>query len=622
MPPLSSVWTTAGDAWNDCRHRWRSLLLTGVAVRVVSLLLLTPLYAVTLRIAIAGSGRTVLTDQDLLYFVTSPIGLGGLFLVSVAIVAAVALELAAFLVVLSQPSNATSLVAALRTTLARCPRVLRVSARLVIQVIIWIAPAGAVAAATYALLLSQFDINYYLTARPAAFWAAGAIAVCLGVYVAVVGLKLSADWFLALPIALFEGIESPRVPTVSRERMSGSRWEVRGWIIGWLAASLLVSMGVSLLVGATAWLLAPFWPRSLTAVAAGVGLGLAALVAVGVATNLLSTVAFAALLRRLYLRLGGSVDAEVDREALDHQRGVWLTATRLATGVGLALLAAVTIGFVAISSVPIEDDVLVIGHRGSPLSAPGNTLASVRAAIEDGADWVEIDVQETADGEVVVFHDSDFMKAAGVDLKIWDATANRLAAIDLGAGFAPEFAGERVPTFAEVLAECRGKAGVVVELKYYGHDVRLEQRVIEIVEREGMADQTMFMSLYRPGVEKFKSLRPDWRVGQLLSVAVGSKSRLEGDFLAINGSFAKRGLIRSAHRDGREVYAWTVDDPLAMSALISRGVDGVVTNLPAVARSVLAERSGMPPIMRLLVDLADRFKLASPYTPAPLAESP
>ena len=79
-------------------------------------------------------------------------------------------------------------------------------------------------------------------------------------------------------------------------------------------------------------------------------------------------------------------------------------------------------------------------------------------AIADGADWVEVDVQETTDGEVVVVHDSDFMKLAGVPLKVWEATIAEVEAVDVGSRFDPAFAGERVPTLAAVLEACRGRA--------------------------------------------------------------------------------------------------------------------------------------------------------------------
>ena len=72
---------------------------------------------------------------------------------------------------------------------------------------------------------------------------------------------------------------------------------------------------------------------------------------------------------------------------------------------------------------------MVIAHRGAAGKAPENTMASIRQAIEDGTDWIEIDVQETADGKVVVIHDSDFMKLAGVNMKVWDGTLHELKAI-------------------------------------------------------------------------------------------------------------------------------------------------------------------------------------------------
>lgn len=617
---LARVRSIAASLWGECRPRWRALLGAGIALRVASVLLLGPLYAAVLRLAIAGSGKRVLTDQDLLYFVTSPIGVAGLVVVSALAVAIAALELGVYLSVLSQPPEATSSLAALKFTLRRAVRIARVAVRVIVQTLLWLAPALVVAGVTYVALLSKFDINYYLSGRPASFWGAAVIAAGLAVYLGVVALKLASDWFLALPIAMFEEEDHRRVGGLSRQRTADQRWAIRGWLLAWAAGSMLASTMTTLLIGAAAWLIAPLWPTSLAATAVGVGLSLAAVIVASVAVNLVSVVALAALLRRLYQRYGGAQPSPLGGDARDALS--WITKRRLKIGALLAPLIAATAGFVAIASMPIEDNVAVIGHRGSPRSAPGNTLASVRAAIAEGVDWVEIDVQESADGEVVVFHDSDFMKAAGVDLKIWDATADRLAKIDIGSPFGPEFAGERVPTLAQVLDQCRDKAGVLVELKYYGHDVRLEERVVEIVENAGMAEQTMFMSLNREGVAKLKALRPEWRVGQLLSVAAGSASRIEADFLGVNASFANRGLIRAAHRGGHDLYVWTVDDPLTMSSLISRGVDGVITNVPTVARAVLAERAELTPVSRLLIDLADRFRLASPLRPPTTPEAP
>jgi glycerophosphoryl diester phosphodiesterase len=351
-------------------------------------------------------------------------------------------------------------------------------------------------------------------------------------------------------------------------------------------------------------------------VALGAGLSLATLLGVALLTNLAGTAAFAALVRRYHFALGGRDAGTLVAPREDWAFPLRMTRARIVAGSGLGGLAAITLGFVALGGLPMEDQVVVIAHRGAPRAAPENTLAAVRAALDAGADWVEIDVQETADGEVVVFHDADFMKAAGVNLRVSDATRDDLATIDLGAKWGGAFSKERVPTLAQVLDLCRGRAGVLVELKYYGRQVNLEQRVVDVVERAGMAHDTMFMSLRREGVARMKSLRPEWRVGLLLSVAVGNHRRLEADFLAVNASFATHDVLREARRSGREIYAWTLNDPVAISGAVGRGVDGIITDLPSVARQVLRERAEMPPIARVLVGLADRFRVAIGATAA------
>ena len=195
-------------------------------------------------------------------------------------------------------------------------------------------------------------------------------------------------------------------------------------------------------------------------------------------------------------------------------------------------MVAPTVGVFAIRSVRLDDKVEVTAHRGSSAVAPENTMAAVKQAILDRADWVEIDVQETADGQVVLFHDSDFMKLSGVALKIWDATMEDLKDLDVGSWFGAEFSRERVPTLGDVLAECKGKAGVNIELKYYGYDQQLEQRVVDLVEIHGMQSDVVIMSLKQEAVQKMKSLRPDWKVGFLMSVSAGDLVNIEADFLA------------------------------------------------------------------------------------------
>jgi len=329
--------------------------------------------------------------------------------------------------------------------------------------------------------------------------------------------------------------------------------------------------------------------------------------------------AFALLVVELFRRQGGSGRGEVERyraaQSYALSAGVRISLGRAVTAICLLAAAAGALGVFLFLGVRGQNDILVIAHRGASSVAPENTLASVEAAIGQKADSIEIDVQENADGEVVVTHDSDFMKVAGVPTKIWDATWEELQRIDIGSWFDPRFAAERVPRLSDVLGRARGRARVTIELKYYGHDQQLEQRVIDRVEAAGAVGEVEVMSLDYGAVEKMRALRPHWTVGLLAATALGDLSELDADFLAVNVGLATRGFVRRAHATGKRVYVWTVNDPVRMFQLANLGVDGLITDRPGLAREVLERRARLSAVERLLVGLAFHFGAAAPDLP-------
>ena len=272
-----------------------------------------------------------------------------------------------------------------------------------------------------------------------------------------------------------------------------------------------------------------------------------------------------------------------------------------------SLLAAMGVGLFAFAVNRDQRVVVVIAHRGSSATAPENTLAAFRLAADQGTDFIELDVQESADGQVLVVHDSDLMKVGGNGTKIWEGDAATLRAVDIGSSKDPRFSAERVPTLAEALAACKHRCGVVVELKSYGHNQQLEARVAAIVEEAGMEQDCVFMSLNHDMVHTLKALRPSWRVGLLIAKAMGDVTELDADFLAVEARMATRSFVRRAHRADQDVYVWTVNDPAWMLEGLSRGVDGLITDKPDLARTVIATRAQMSESQRFLVALLIRF---------------
>jgi glycerophosphoryl diester phosphodiesterase len=327
----------------------------------------------------------------------------------------------------------------------------------------------------------------------------------------------------------------------------------------------------------------------------------------GLAVTILNVSLFSLLIVRLYVHTGEPREPRLPL-CLPARWDLHRLSGRARAGLAtLAVLAAAGFALLAFLATRSTQPMLVIAHRGASAEAPENTLAAFRLAAEQGTDFVELDVQESADGEVVVAHDSDLMKVGGAALKIWETDAARLRAVDVGSHLGPQFAAERVPTLAEALAVCRGRCRVIVELKSYGHDDRLEERVAAIVEAAGMEDDCIFMSLDHAMVERMKRLRPGWRSGVLVAKAVGDLTALRADFLAVEARIATRRFVRRAHQAGREVYVWTVNDPAWMLTAMSHGVDGLITDRPDVARQVIARREALSDAQRLLVALLVRL---------------
>ena len=602
-----------GHVARDFRSGWKQLTLTNLVYKLVAFVLLTPLVGILFRVLLAAAGKDVLADQDILFFFLGPVGwlcgiaVGGLWL------AIVALEQAALMAVLcaNQGQRRVDFVAAIQFAGTHAWPVLRVTARMVGISLLTAAPCLAMAGIVYVALLGEFDINYYLQEKPPVFLVALGIAGILAVALAVVLLRLFTGWLFALPLVLFENVRPSSALRVSSQRARGHRRQLLLWIVGWALASSALSVVATSIVFGVGHFLVPRAAGTIGLLTLAIGVTLVLWAGANLVANLLSTISFAAIVFNLYRLLAREDDLDLSRLSLREPAArasrFQLTRTRLLAAGVMGVLLAIGVGYWALRGARLDDKVKIIAHRGSSKAAPENTLAAVKRAIADGTDWVEIDVQETADGAVVVFHDSDFMKLAGVDRKIWDVTLADLQGIDIGSRFAPEFQGERAPTLAEVLDECRGKVGVVIELKYYGHTQQLEQRVAEIVESHGMVADVVIMSLKIDAVRKMKSLRPEWTVGLLMSVAAGDLKDSGADFLAVNAKFAKRRFVSSSHRKGREVFVWTINDASTMSTMIGRGVDGLITDKPALAKSVLAQRAQMSSLERLLLELAGIF---------------
>jgi glycerophosphoryl diester phosphodiesterase len=244
---------------------------------------------------------------------------------------------------------------------------------------------------------------------------------------------------------------------------------------------------------------------------------------------------------------------------------------------------------------------LVIAHRAGALHAPENTLAALELAIRQEADYAEIDVQRSLDGVVVVVHDADLMKIARDPRRIAQTEYAELAKVDIGKMFHPDFTGERVAKLSDFLERAKGRIKLMIELKYYGKDPELAGETLRLVRESLMEQEVAVISLNLDALRQAQRLAPHIPMGYLSSVSVGNIARLDVDFLAVSGKAATSGFIRNAQKRDQPVYAWTINDVDGMVGLIVLGIDGLITDDPALANQVIKQFQTLLPVERLLL---------------------
>jgi glycerophosphoryl diester phosphodiesterase len=177
--------------------------------------------------------------------------------------------------------------------------------------------------------------------------------------------------------------------------------------------------------------------------------------------------------------------------------------------------------------------------------------------------------------------------------RVADLTAAEVATIDIGRKRGPQFAGEHAPALEEVIDLVRGRMKINIELKYNVPDPGLAPAVVELLRREDFIDQVVITSLDYSALKQVKSLEPRLRTGHIVTAAVGDVLRTEADFLSLNSAKATTSLVRRARASGKEVAAWTVNDPEVMLRMIERGVDNIITDDPALLVRVMRERAAL-----------------------------
>jgi glycerophosphoryl diester phosphodiesterase len=266
--------------------------------------------------------------------------------------------------------------------------------------------------------------------------------------------------------------------------------------------------------------------------------------------------------------------------------------TKLLAGAGLAftlLFSPLSQAFAAETTGDLRK-VDNVAHRGASAYAPENTIAAFDKAVEMKADYIEIDVQRSKDGKLVLIHDTTVDRTTDGSGKVGNLTFKELRNLDAGSWKGEQFAGAQIPTFDEILDRYHGKIGILIELKapelYPGIEENVAKELKERNLDKPQNEKIIVQSFNHKSMKKMNELLPKAPIGVLTSSSADTTEQALQEFSTyadyFNPSYGivTEDLVNQVHSLGMKIGSWTVRSQEAAAFLLDVGVDAIITDYP------------------------------------------
>lgn len=263
----------------------------------------------------------------------------------------------------------------------------------------------------------------------------------------------------------------------------------------------------------------------------------------------------------------------------------------IGTGVAFSLLfSPLSQAFAEEPTVGERKQVDNVAHRGATAYAPENTIAAFDLAVDMKADYIEIDVQRSKDGELVLIHDTTVDRTTDGTGKVGELTFEQLRSLDAGSWKGEQYEGEPIPTFEEILDRYRGKVGILIELKAPELYPGIEKQVAEALKERNLDkpqnEKIIIQSFNFESMKTTNELLPLVPIGVLTSNRVHTTPEALQEFSTyadwFNPSYGivTEELVNQVHSLGMKIGSWTVRSQEAADFLFEMKVDAIITDYP------------------------------------------
>ncbi|HDR7469611.1 glycerophosphodiester phosphodiesterase [Bacillus toyonensis] len=228
---------------------------------------------------------------------------------------------------------------------------------------------------------------------------------------------------------------------------------------------------------------------------------------------------------------------------------------------------------------------IIMAHRGYISKGVENTKEAVQGAIDAKADYAEIDVLQTKDGELAVIHDLKLKRLANANVHVSDLTMDELRQLTLSQD---GFSGQ-ISILDEIIKLAKGKIKLNIEVKLHGGEKDFVNKVLKAIKDNEFEKQCVIQTLHYPLIKEFKRANSDIKVGYILYASRANLKNVKADFYVAEEYMLNKKLVKEARKLNKPIYVWTVNDMESLKAYYKLNVDGIITDYPEDARETIKE---------------------------------
>lgn len=579
-------------AFRLLKKNFKTVLLFEIFYKLVGSTVFTPLLFGMLNLALKLSGEQYLTNDNLFDFLRRPATIVIVLIILLAMTLFTLVEMTALVQCFhaSFYNNKMTVAQMFQAGYRSAFRLFRGRNGLIILFVLFIIPItnfALVSGYISSINIPEFIMDYINKNQVLSIL----LLLCMILF-AVIAMR----WIFSIHVFTLENCNYKKARKESL-RMNRGRYikHVIGLIVWNVAISLLVLLITSLSIGAITLVIKAFSNSTIAysmtlAIVAG-----ALLLLLIVLANFAVAISFA-FISALYYKHKRYSGEEIPTY---HPSSITFPKLKKVLVFGVLVAAVINIFYLSVVTdkdfdwnIQLFEHTQVTAHRGNSSSAPENTLPAFESAIEQRADYIELDVQQTKDGVIVVMHDPNLKRISGKNINIWDVTYEEIKDIDVGSWFHSDFSKVRLSTLEDVIKETKGKIKLNIELKPNGHEVDFEKSVVDIIKENRVEDDCVVASMNYDCLKRVKEYAPDIKTVYVMTVAYGSLLTLEyADVYSIEASFITSKLVNDIHRQGKEIYAWTVNNETNVQKMIDLGVNNIITDDPVMVRELIYSKS-------------------------------